>query len=91
MAAGCPIAATRVGGVPDLAVDGVSRLLVPPHAPEALAAAALARLRAPERRRTREAAGRDRVGPAFAAERLLGDLDRLDTDLLRERSVAAEP
>jgi glycosyltransferase involved in cell wall biosynthesis len=91
MAAGCPVVATRVGGVPDLVADGVSGLLVPPDAPEALAAAVLALLRAPERRRTLGAAGRDRVVPAFAAERLLGDIDRLYTDLLRERRVAAEP
>lgn len=45
MAAERPVVATRVGGVPELVVDGVSGLLVPPGSPEQLRAA-LARIRA---------------------------------------------
>jgi glycosyltransferase involved in cell wall biosynthesis len=39
MAAGLPVIATSVGGVPEIVTDGVTGLLVPPHAPDALAAA----------------------------------------------------
>jgi glycosyltransferase involved in cell wall biosynthesis len=41
MAAGLPIVATRVGGVPDMVEDGVSALLVERRSPEQLAAAVI--------------------------------------------------
>lgn len=39
MATGVPVVATAVGGTPEIATDGVSALLVPPHDPHRLAAA----------------------------------------------------
>ena len=39
MEAGLPCVVTAVGGIPDVATDGVTALLVPPRAPDALAAA----------------------------------------------------
>jgi glycosyltransferase involved in cell wall biosynthesis len=39
MAAGVPVVATRVGGIPEIATDGESALLVPPRDPAALARA----------------------------------------------------
>jgi glycosyltransferase involved in cell wall biosynthesis len=45
MAAGLPVVATRVGGIPEAVEDGISGLLVPPHRPDLLGAA-LARIAA---------------------------------------------
>jgi glycosyltransferase involved in cell wall biosynthesis len=39
MAAGVPVVATAVGGVPEVATDGETALLVPPHDPSAMASA----------------------------------------------------
>ncbi len=87
MAAGRAIVATRVGGVPDLVEDGVTGALVPPEAPAALAAAVTRLLADPERRRALGKAGREHVLPRFGAERLVADIDRLYTGLLRARGI----
>lgn len=55
-ACGVPVAATRVGGIPELVVDGETGRLVPPRDPQALAAAL--------RRLLDDAPGRRRMGQA---------------------------
>lgn len=58
MAAGRPIVATRVGGIPDLVEHGVSGLLVPPGDHSAMAEALVALGQSPERRDAMGRAGR---------------------------------
>ena len=53
MAAGVPVVATRVGGIPEVVADGETGLLVPPEDPASLAAALVATLRQPEITRAR--------------------------------------
>ena len=77
-----------MGGVPDLVEDGVTGCLVAPGDPEALAAALTALLQHPERRQALGRAARARVLPAFAASRLISDIDALYGDLLRAKGVA---
>lgn len=50
-ACGCPVVATRVGGIPEIFTDGDSALLVPPEDPAALAAAITRALTDPPLRR----------------------------------------
>jgi glycosyltransferase involved in cell wall biosynthesis len=85
LAAGRPVVATRVGGVPDVVRDGEDGFLVPAGDVDALAER-LARLaREPELRERMGAAGRARVLPRYAVDRLVDDVDRLYRALLASR------
>ena len=85
LAAGRPVVATRVGGVPDVVDDGKDGFLVEPGATGELASrlAQLAGDRALRERMGR--AGRKRVLPRYAVERLVDDVDRLYRSLLAAR------
>ena len=85
MAAGRAVVATRVGGVPDLVDDGVTGVLVPSGDAASLAQAIAVLLADPERRRTLGQAGRKRAYPAFSADRLVSDMDKLYTGLVAEK------
>ena len=65
MAAGLPVVASNVGGLPELVADGETGVLVPPEDPAALAAALDRLLGDAELRRTLGARGRDRVRERF--------------------------
>ena len=67
MAAGLPVIATRVAGVPELVQDGEMGLMVPAGDADALAAAILDLMADPDRRRAMGAAGRARVAAGFNA------------------------
>ena len=61
MAAGRPVVASAVGGIPELVRDGVDGLLVPPGEPVALATAVRALLADPQLAARLGSHGRDRV------------------------------
>jgi glycosyltransferase involved in cell wall biosynthesis len=85
LASGCPVVATRVGGVPDVVRDGEDGILVDPGDEEGLADA-LHRLAAvPEIRARMGEAGRDRMLERYAVSRLIDDVDRLYRDLLARK------
>jgi glycosyltransferase involved in cell wall biosynthesis len=83
LAAGRPVVATRVGGVPDVVQEGDDGFLVEPGATDDLADRLAQLARDPELRERMGRAGRERVLPRYAVERLVDDVDRLYRSLLR--------
>jgi glycosyltransferase involved in cell wall biosynthesis len=82
LAAGRPVVATRVGGVPDVVEDGTDGFLVPVGDVDAIVGALERLARDPALRERMGAAGRGRVVPRYRVERLLDDVDALYRDLL---------
>lgn len=83
-ACGLPVVATAVGGTPEVVVDGVTGLLVPPRDPTALAKAMTVLLRNSDLRRKMGRAGRDRIAQHFSVERMVEQ-----TQALYERLLSA--
>jgi glycosyltransferase involved in cell wall biosynthesis len=83
LAAGRPVVATRVGGVPDVVLEGEDGFLVEPGATDDLADRLAQLARDPELRERMGRAGRRRVLPRYAVERLVDDVDRLYRSLLQ--------
>ena len=87
LASGCPVVATRVGGVPDVVEESVDGFMVEPGDLDAIADR-LARLAGdPELRARMGAAGRARVLPRYGVERLIDDVDGLYRTLLARKGV----
>lgn len=83
MAAGKPVVASRVGGVPEAVVEGQTGLLVPPGDPAALAEALLALLEDPARAAAMGAAGRRHVAERFGMARMVEETQTVYEELLR--------
>ena len=87
LASGCPVVATRVGGVPDVVTDGEDGFLVEPGDVEELAARLAQLANDPDLRGRMGAAGRERMRSRYAVDRLIDDIDRLYRDLLEQKGV----
>lgn len=81
-AAGKPVVATRVGGVPDVVRDGETGLLAASGDAPAIASQVLRLLGDPARAASLGSAGRDLVRDRFTVDRLAGDLADLYRELL---------
>jgi glycosyltransferase involved in cell wall biosynthesis len=88
MAAGLPVVATAVGGVPELVEDGRTGWLVPPANPDALADRLRDLLLDPEKRRAMGAAGQARARESFSVERMVTAISEIYEQLLEARRVA---
>jgi glycosyltransferase involved in cell wall biosynthesis len=84
MAAGLPVVATAVGGTPEVVVDGITGLLVPPSDPDTLAQAITILLRDSGLRHKMARAGRERVAKHFAVKRMVEQTEQLYEQLLME-------
>ena len=87
MAAAKPVVATRVGGVPELVVDGETGILVPPEDTEALARAIIALLQDPLRGLSMGEAGRERVQAHFSMASMVTKTDNLYQELLKTKEL----
>lgn len=85
-AAGRPVVATAVGGVPAVVRDGVTGLLVRPGESEQLAVSLRRLLADPGARRAMGRAGRAHVAQRFGQERLVADIRGLYADLTAHRT-----
>jgi glycosyltransferase involved in cell wall biosynthesis len=89
MAAGLPVVASRVGGIPELVADGETGILVEAGDADELAAAISRLLADPELRRSMGEAGRDRARVSFALEPFWrAHLDLYSRELARRRLPA---
>jgi glycosyltransferase involved in cell wall biosynthesis len=89
MAAGKPVVASRVGGIPDLIDHGVHGLLVQPRSVRELADALAMLLRDPDLRATMGARARARQEAEFDTDSMIARFERLYADLLQGRTAQA--
>ena len=85
MARGLPVVTTRVGGNPEVVVDGQTGFLVPPGTPALLAERMAALLGAPALARQMGQAGRSRVEAQFNVRRMMREYEQLYGALLRRK------
>jgi glycosyltransferase involved in cell wall biosynthesis len=87
MANRLPVVSTSVGGIPELVLDGVTGLLVPPRDPGRLAAALEKLLGDSDLRRKMGEAGRRRIEEHFTLEQKLSCTEKSYLRLLRTKGI----
>lgn len=88
MAAGLPVVATAVGGVPECVVPDETGVLVPPGNRDALARAIIELAGDPKRRRRYGVAGRRRVVENFSPESQASAIETVFARTVRRRAAA---
>jgi glycosyltransferase involved in cell wall biosynthesis len=82
MAAGVPVVATRVGGTPEIVIDGVTGILVEPRDSQTLARSILKLLDDKAEAKRIGAAGQHRITEQFSLNRTVAATERLYCELL---------
>jgi len=91
MAAGKPVVATRVGGNPEVVVEGVTGLLVPSRDSTAMSAAILRLSESPELRIAMGSAGRERVAGYFSLSTMVAQYTEAIAQAVAERGNREVP
>jgi glycosyltransferase involved in cell wall biosynthesis len=86
MAAGKPVVATAVGGIPEVVRNGETGLLVPPRDPQRMAEAAIRLLQSPALARLMGEAGRKQVEAGFTLAREARETSMAYQEILASRS-----
>lgn len=87
MMAGRPCVATTVGGVPDIAVDGESALLIPPYRPDLIEARVQRFIEDAVFREKMARGARERAASGFGAQRYAADVRALYVERLRRLGI----
>lgn len=87
MAAGKPLVATRIAGTPEIVIDGITGLLIPPGEPDALAEAILQMLRNRNLREKMGSAGHQRARELFQIERFVTNTEAFYRALIPQKSL----
>jgi glycosyltransferase involved in cell wall biosynthesis len=87
MASGCPVVATRVGGVPDLLQNGDLGQLVPPRDPAALAQAIAKVIRNGREISVMAQRAKENMLERYALKRLIKDIDQLYQQALQRKGL----
>jgi glycosyltransferase involved in cell wall biosynthesis len=85
MAMGKPVISTNVGGIPEVVVDGVTGILVPPGEPNALSRALMKLLADPSQRESMGREGRRRVEEHFTLQVHVQRIQEIYRDVLRAK------
>ena len=85
MAAGLPVIATRVGGLPEVVTDGENGLLIPPQDPEALATALERLLADPDLAQKLGENARKHVEANFSLERLGREINEIYGEFIEKK------
>jgi glycosyltransferase involved in cell wall biosynthesis len=87
MAAGKPVVATSVGGIPEVVIDGETGILVPASDPDALANAIIRLIEDEELRVKMGNAGRKRVLKHFTIQKMVNKTEQLYQELMIEKGL----
>jgi glycosyltransferase involved in cell wall biosynthesis len=82
LAAGVPVVATAVGGIPEVIVDGKTGVLVPPSEPRALARGIIDQIERADRAREMAARGAEIVRERFSVEKMVNGTVQVYRELL---------